>query len=164
MLVNINLTPITRLWMLLNEVPLIVCLQMLLHKFPTLIALIQRLSNDFPTLFSPLQMLVHDVPTVIAVFEMLIYNIPTLTTRLQKRVNIIPANGARRKFPRGAKVFSQSCDVTNQLCGECRRHDHSRVVRGHAVVFIAFSKTAWFCFTFLASEGAMAQWPPPSVR
>ena len=32
-------------------------------------------------------------------------------------------------FRRGAKVSSQSCDVTNKL-GECRRHDHYRVVRG----------------------------------
>ena len=30
-----------------------------------------------------------------------------------------------------AKVLSRSCDVTNQL-GECRRHDHYRVVREHA--------------------------------
>ena len=34
-------------------------------------------------------------------------------------------------FRGGAKVLSQSCDVTNQL-GECRRHSHYRVVRGHA--------------------------------
>ena len=34
-------------------------------------------------------------------------------------------------FRGGAKVLSQSCAVTNQL-GECRRHEHYRVVRGHA--------------------------------
>ena len=31
-----------------------------------------------------------------------------------------------------SKVSTQLCDVTNQLYGECRRHDHSKVVRGHA--------------------------------
>ena len=41
-------------------------------------------------------------------------------------------NGVCRKFRRGAKVSSQLCDVTNQLYGECRRHEHSRVVRGRA--------------------------------
>ena len=41
-------------------------------------------------------------------------------------------SGVRRKFSRGAKVLSQSRDVTKELYGECRRHDHSRVVRGHA--------------------------------
>ena len=25
----------------------------------------------------------------------------------------------------------------------------------------ALAKTAWFCFTFLGSEGGEAQWPPP---
>jgi len=40
-------------------------------------------------------------------------------------------SGVRRKFSRGGKfrhsrVTSQSCDVTNQLWGKCRRHDHSR--------------------------------------
>ena len=34
-------------------------------------------------------------------------------------------------FRGGTKVLSQSCDVTNQL-GGCRRHDHYRVVQGHA--------------------------------
>ena len=43
----------------------------------------------------------------------------------------VGSSDVRRKFPRGAKVLSQSCDVKNQL-GECRRHDHYRVVRGHA--------------------------------
>ena len=44
----------------------------------------------------------------------------------------VNSSSVRRKFPRGeGKVSSQSCDVTNQL-GECRRHDHYRVVRGHA--------------------------------
>jgi len=33
---------------------------------------------------------------------------------------------------RGGKVSLQSCGVTNQLYGKCRRHDHSREVRGHA--------------------------------
>ena len=42
---------------------------------------------------------------------------------------ISAASGVRRKFPREAKVSSQSCDITNQFYGECRRHDHSRVVR-----------------------------------
>ena len=42
-------------------------------------------------------------------------------------------SGVRRKFPRGgSKVSSQSCDVTNQLYWEYRRHNHSKVVRGHA--------------------------------
>jgi len=36
------------------------------------------------------------------------------------------ASGVRRKVPRMGKVSSQSCDVTNQLSGKCRRHDHSR--------------------------------------
>ena len=47
--------------------------------------------------------------------------------------NVIPVySGVRRKFPRGGKVSSQSCDVTNQLYGTCRRHDYSKGVRGHA--------------------------------
>ena len=37
-----------------------------------------------------------------------------------------------QKVSEGAKVWLQSCDVTNQLYGECQRHDHSMVVRGHA--------------------------------
>jgi len=31
------------------------------------------------------------------------------------------------------QVSSQSCDVTNQLQEKCRRYDHSRGVRGHAL-------------------------------
>jgi len=31
-----------------------------------------------------------------------------------------------QKISEGGQVSSQSCDVTNQLSGECRRHDHSR--------------------------------------
>jgi len=42
-------------------------------------------------------------------------------------------SGVRRKFPRGGKVSSHSHDVTNQLQGNCRRHDHSRRFRGHAL-------------------------------
>ena len=34
---------------------------------------------------------------------------------------------------KGAKVSSQSCNVTNQL-GECRRHDHYRMIREKAFV------------------------------
>ena len=41
------------------------------------------------------------------------------------------ASGIRRKFPRGVKVSSQSCDVTNKLNGECQRYSHSRVVQRH---------------------------------
>ena len=46
-------------------------------------------------------------------------------------LSIAAISGVRRKFPRGAKVSSQSREVTNQL-GECQRHDHYRVVQGHA--------------------------------
>ena len=42
------------------------------------------------------------------------------------------SSGVRRKFPMGAKVLSQLCDVTNQL-GECRKNKNYRVVRGHAL-------------------------------
>ena len=33
-------------------------------------------------------------------------------------------SGVCRKFPRGAKVSSQSRDIKNRPNGECRRHDH----------------------------------------
>jgi len=42
------------------------------------------------------------------------------------------SSGVRRKFPSGAQVLSQSCDVTNQLQGKCRRHYHSRGSGEHA--------------------------------
>jgi len=41
-------------------------------------------------------------------------------------------SGVRRKFPREGKVSSQLCDITNQLWGKCRRHDHSKGVREQA--------------------------------
>jgi len=43
----------------------------------------------------------------------------------------IPAVAYAENFRGGGQVSSQSCDVTNQLQGKCRRHDHSRGVRGH---------------------------------
>ena len=42
---------------------------------------------------------------------------------------MVSNSGIHRKFPSGGQVSSQSCDVRNQL-GECRSHDHYRVVRG----------------------------------
>ena len=46
--------------------------------------------------------------------------------------DVVPKQWRTQKVSEGAKVLSQSCDVTNQLYGECRRHNHSGVVRGHA--------------------------------
>ena len=63
-----------------------------------------------------------------------------------------------QKVSEGGKVLLQSCDFTNQLYGECRRHNHSRVVWGHAFVIIAFAKTAWFCFTFFHFKGLRGEW------
>ena len=40
------------------------------------------------------------------------------STKPENRVGNFKASGVRKKFPRGAKVSSQPCDVTNQL-GEC---------------------------------------------
>jgi len=74
---------------------------------------------------------------------------------------------------RGGQVSSQSCDVTNQLQGKCRRHDHSRGVRGmpsgnfaklhlkHAFLCILEASFKQYCFyivLFLGSE-RVANWP-----
>jgi len=47
--------------------------------------------------------------------------------------NHVPdGQGRTQKISEGGQVSSQLCDVTNQLQGKCRRHDHSRGVGGHA--------------------------------
>ena len=38
----------------------------------------------------------------------------------------------KQKISRGGQVSSQSCDVTNQLKGKCRRQNHSRGIQRHA--------------------------------
>ena len=66
-------------------------------------------------------------------------------------------------FRGGTKISSQSCDVTNQLYGECRNHN---IVRENIVQYssrktsFVFAKTARFFFTifhFCGLRGAMAQ-------
>ena len=57
-------------------------------------------------------------------------------------------------FDGGNKVSSQSCDVTNQLCEKCRRHDHSRGAQRHVPEkFWKFTpKNTHFSFTRLISR------------
>ena len=68
---------------------------------------------------------------------------------------------------KGAKVLSQSCDVTNQLYWKCQRHTKSKSRENPEYsrkTSFAFAKTAWFCFTFfsfLGSERGLRTVPPP---
>ena len=63
------------------------------------------------------------------------------------------------------KVLSQSCDVTNQLHGECRRHGKSKSranPKYSRKISFAFSKTAWFGFTFFYFLGLRGHGPVAS--
>ena len=57
--------------------------------------------------------------------------VPPVRRHYHKKV-VKGAVAYAESYREGAKVSSQSCDVTNQLYGECPRHDHSRVVRRNA--------------------------------